>query len=121
MPYPILTLPYPFAKRLRQLLTPLELQQLQIAAGNSIDSLKPVIVVWQYGAKALNTTLFLPIFEISVLVPKSVSCNHNLYELYKCVLLFDFFENCLIKSVLRYLRFCNYIIKMGHNYLLPQQ
>uniref|UniRef100_A0A7E4UVC5 F-box domain-containing protein n=1 Tax=Panagrellus redivivus TaxID=6233 RepID=A0A7E4UVC5_PANRE len=32
MPYPILTLPYPFAKRLSQLLSPSELKNLQIAA-----------------------------------------------------------------------------------------
>uniref|UniRef100_A0A7E4UQX5 F-box domain-containing protein n=1 Tax=Panagrellus redivivus TaxID=6233 RepID=A0A7E4UQX5_PANRE len=44
MPYPILTLPYPFAKRLCQLLSPSEVQELQIAAGhNVIDPLKPFV------------------------------------------------------------------------------
>uniref|UniRef100_A0A7E4VHM3 BTB domain-containing protein n=1 Tax=Panagrellus redivivus TaxID=6233 RepID=A0A7E4VHM3_PANRE len=44
MPYPILTLPYPFAKHLHQLLSPFELQDLQIAAGhNVINTLKPVV------------------------------------------------------------------------------
>uniref|UniRef100_A0A7E4V061 F-box/FBD/LRR-repeat protein n=1 Tax=Panagrellus redivivus TaxID=6233 RepID=A0A7E4V061_PANRE len=33
MPYPIHTLPYPFKKRLRQLLTPVELHELQKATG----------------------------------------------------------------------------------------
>uniref|UniRef100_A0A7E4ZXN3 Cytotoxic translational repressor of toxin-antitoxin stability system n=1 Tax=Panagrellus redivivus TaxID=6233 RepID=A0A7E4ZXN3_PANRE len=33
MSYPINTLPYPFKKRLRQLLTPVELYQLQKATG----------------------------------------------------------------------------------------
>uniref|UniRef100_A0A7E4WBX6 F-box domain-containing protein n=1 Tax=Panagrellus redivivus TaxID=6233 RepID=A0A7E4WBX6_PANRE len=44
MPYPILTLPYPFAQRLRQLLNPFELKQLQLAAGhNVINPLKPIV------------------------------------------------------------------------------
>uniref|UniRef100_A0A7E4WA40 Peptidase_M16_C domain-containing protein n=1 Tax=Panagrellus redivivus TaxID=6233 RepID=A0A7E4WA40_PANRE len=43
MPYPILTLPYPFARRLCQLLTPEELENLQIAAGHKTRHLKPII------------------------------------------------------------------------------
>uniref|UniRef100_A0A7E4ZQA7 F-box domain-containing protein n=1 Tax=Panagrellus redivivus TaxID=6233 RepID=A0A7E4ZQA7_PANRE len=51
MPYPILTLPYPFAKRLRQLLSPFELQDLQIAAGHTvINPLKPIVTSYKdYG------------------------------------------------------------------------
>uniref|UniRef100_A0A7E4ZYM9 Pectinesterase n=1 Tax=Panagrellus redivivus TaxID=6233 RepID=A0A7E4ZYM9_PANRE len=44
MPYLILTLPYPFAKRLPQLLNPVELRNLQIAAGHSEGSLKPIVL-----------------------------------------------------------------------------
>uniref|UniRef100_A0A7E4WDF6 F-box domain-containing protein n=1 Tax=Panagrellus redivivus TaxID=6233 RepID=A0A7E4WDF6_PANRE len=45
MPYPILSLPYPFAKRLRQLLNPFELQCLQAAAGYNVNTgLKPLVV-----------------------------------------------------------------------------
>uniref|UniRef100_A0A7E5A282 FTH domain-containing protein n=1 Tax=Panagrellus redivivus TaxID=6233 RepID=A0A7E5A282_PANRE len=43
MPYPILTLPFPFARRLCQLLTPEELQNVQIAAGHEIEKLKPIV------------------------------------------------------------------------------
>uniref|UniRef100_A0A7E5A1X7 DUF3822 family protein n=1 Tax=Panagrellus redivivus TaxID=6233 RepID=A0A7E5A1X7_PANRE len=43
MPYPILTLPYPFSKRLYQLLSPLELQRLQTAAGYDIHDLQPLV------------------------------------------------------------------------------
>uniref|UniRef100_A0A7E4W812 F-box domain-containing protein n=1 Tax=Panagrellus redivivus TaxID=6233 RepID=A0A7E4W812_PANRE len=44
MPYPILTLPYPFAKRLRQLLNPFELKELQRAAGSCVrNELKPIV------------------------------------------------------------------------------
>uniref|UniRef100_A0A7E4ZWC7 F-box domain-containing protein n=1 Tax=Panagrellus redivivus TaxID=6233 RepID=A0A7E4ZWC7_PANRE len=44
MPYPILTLPYPFAKRLRQLLNPFEIEELQKAAGKTVISpLKPIV------------------------------------------------------------------------------
>uniref|UniRef100_A0A7E4URE3 F-box domain-containing protein n=1 Tax=Panagrellus redivivus TaxID=6233 RepID=A0A7E4URE3_PANRE len=59
MPYPILTLPYPFAKRLRQLLNPLELSELQKAAGHDvINTLKPIL-------KTLNvyTVFFGPHFN----------------------------------------------------------
>uniref|UniRef100_A0A7E4UPS8 BPI2 domain-containing protein n=1 Tax=Panagrellus redivivus TaxID=6233 RepID=A0A7E4UPS8_PANRE len=51
MPYPILTLPYPFAKRLRQLLNPFELEQLQIAAGHTVTNpLKPIVTLYKdYG------------------------------------------------------------------------
>uniref|UniRef100_A0A7E4ZW92 FBA_2 domain-containing protein n=1 Tax=Panagrellus redivivus TaxID=6233 RepID=A0A7E4ZW92_PANRE len=38
MPYPIATLPYPFRRRLRQLLSPAELYQLQIATGSLDDN-----------------------------------------------------------------------------------
>uniref|UniRef100_A0A7E4V3E6 F-box domain-containing protein n=1 Tax=Panagrellus redivivus TaxID=6233 RepID=A0A7E4V3E6_PANRE len=38
MPYPIATLPYPFRRRLRQLLSPNELVQLQIATGSMEDN-----------------------------------------------------------------------------------
>uniref|UniRef100_A0A7E4UV52 F-box domain-containing protein n=1 Tax=Panagrellus redivivus TaxID=6233 RepID=A0A7E4UV52_PANRE len=44
MPYPILTLPYPFAKRLQQLLSPFELQNLQIAAAHFKGPLEPVVM-----------------------------------------------------------------------------
>uniref|UniRef100_A0A7E4VQX4 F-box domain-containing protein n=1 Tax=Panagrellus redivivus TaxID=6233 RepID=A0A7E4VQX4_PANRE len=43
MPYPILTLPYPFAQRLCQLLTPEELENLQTAAAHEIGQLKPIV------------------------------------------------------------------------------
>uniref|UniRef100_A0A7E4ZYJ5 F-box domain-containing protein n=1 Tax=Panagrellus redivivus TaxID=6233 RepID=A0A7E4ZYJ5_PANRE len=44
MPYPILTLPYPFVKRLRQLLDPFELKELQRAAGPYVrNELKPIV------------------------------------------------------------------------------
>uniref|UniRef100_A0A7E4VXT2 F-box domain-containing protein n=1 Tax=Panagrellus redivivus TaxID=6233 RepID=A0A7E4VXT2_PANRE len=44
MSYPILTLPYPFAKRLRQLLDPFELEELQKAAGPYVrNELKPIV------------------------------------------------------------------------------
>uniref|UniRef100_A0A7E4ULC8 F-box domain-containing protein n=1 Tax=Panagrellus redivivus TaxID=6233 RepID=A0A7E4ULC8_PANRE len=44
MPYPILTLPYPFAQRLCQLLSPFELSELQKAAGYDVANvLKPIV------------------------------------------------------------------------------
>uniref|UniRef100_A0A7E4VS36 BPI2 domain-containing protein n=1 Tax=Panagrellus redivivus TaxID=6233 RepID=A0A7E4VS36_PANRE len=48
MPYPILTLPYPSVKRLRQLLDPFELENLQKAAGhNVISGLKPAVMSYK--------------------------------------------------------------------------
>uniref|UniRef100_A0A7E4WD10 FTH domain-containing protein n=1 Tax=Panagrellus redivivus TaxID=6233 RepID=A0A7E4WD10_PANRE len=43
MPYPILTLSHPFSRRLCQLLTPEELENLQLAAGPEIRNLKPIV------------------------------------------------------------------------------
>uniref|UniRef100_A0A7E4WDR6 F-box domain-containing protein n=1 Tax=Panagrellus redivivus TaxID=6233 RepID=A0A7E4WDR6_PANRE len=54
MPYPILTLPYPFARRLCQLLNPEELENLQIAAGYNTRHLKPIIQLIKTQTAGIN-------------------------------------------------------------------
>uniref|UniRef100_A0A7E4W2H6 tRNA-intron lyase n=1 Tax=Panagrellus redivivus TaxID=6233 RepID=A0A7E4W2H6_PANRE len=65
--------------------------------GDVITTLSPYELLYLTEKKKLDFGFHMATL-ISVLVPKSVSYNHNHYELYK------------------YLRFRNYIIKTGHNY-----
>uniref|UniRef100_A0A7E4ZSZ5 F-box domain-containing protein n=1 Tax=Panagrellus redivivus TaxID=6233 RepID=A0A7E4ZSZ5_PANRE len=72
MPYPILTLPYPFARRLRQLLDPFELELLQHAAGNAVTSeLKPIVVSHK-GDRAVFEQVFehfpnpIPVYKLKL-------------------------------------------------------
>uniref|UniRef100_A0A7E4VKD7 F-box domain-containing protein n=1 Tax=Panagrellus redivivus TaxID=6233 RepID=A0A7E4VKD7_PANRE len=79
MPYPILTLPYPFAKRLPQLLSPLELQNLQIAAGRFDGQLKPDVLACNFDCAIFNgdtsDIITIPMRKVVKLHNNKIICN----------------------------------------------
>uniref|UniRef100_A0A7E4URL5 F-box domain-containing protein n=1 Tax=Panagrellus redivivus TaxID=6233 RepID=A0A7E4URL5_PANRE len=100
MPYPILTLPYPFARRLHQLLSPDELENLQTAAGPDISQLKPIaqslkmdyasFTLSDFNVVTLTISNYNDVVTMASCNPLIVKCKH----LYVQCLNADIFKKC---------------------------